>query len=216
MKILICCLGLLSTFALSAQPIPVTIPVKEVKEPSTLMEQYQKLKATSETYAEYKVIKQNLLDKTWQTAIDSIKANRVALRQANVEISRLENELAASLKQFTEKEESVSSLEFDGTHISFLGIAFGKKTFISIGLIILFSLIALSGMLTIQMKTMYRYQRERTDVMDTLSREFEEYKRKTLEKQTKLSRELQNERNRVAETRKNDTGMAGVGKRPVS
>ncbi|HRI78033.1 MAG TPA: hypothetical protein PLR06_00745 [Cyclobacteriaceae bacterium] len=197
MKTLICLSGLLCAIALHAQPLT------EVKESSlNLMEQYQKMKLTSETFNEYKVIRENVLDKTWHTFYDSIKARRLALQQAHAEIVRLEGALNDLQKQWKEKEDSMSSMEFKGTHISFLGIEFGKKTFISIVLIVLCSLIALSGLISIQMKSMLRYQRERSEVMDALSKEFEEYKRKTLEKQTRLSRELQNERNRVVELRK--------------
>jgi hypothetical protein len=43
--------------------------------------------------------------------------------------------------------------------------------------------------------------KERADAFTSLSNEFEEYKRKAMEKQTKLSRELQTERNRLSESR---------------
>jgi hypothetical protein len=43
--------------------------------------------------------------------------------------------------------------------------------------------------------------KEKELIAHTLTQEFEEYKKKALEKQTKLSRELQNERNRLVDMR---------------
>ncbi len=45
----------------------------------------------------------------------------------------------------------------------------------------------------------YQSLREKMDAENMISKEFENYKRKALDKQMKLSRELQNERNKMAE-----------------
>jgi hypothetical protein len=43
--------------------------------------------------------------------------------------------------------------------------------------------------------------KEKTESFDRITHELEEYKHNALEKQVKLSRELQNERNRIQEMR---------------
>ncbi len=198
MKTLIACLCLISSSLLFAQPL--TSPGEG--KPLTLSERYQQMKAGAETYAEYKVIKENLLDKTWKIVNDSMNASRSALRNANAEIIRLEGELANIQAAWKVKEESIKDLEAAGTHISFIGIDFGKKTFISFNLILIAGLLTFYGLLILKLKNLIETQREKTELLNVLSMEFETYKHKALEKQTKISRELQNERNRVMELRK--------------
>ena len=197
MKTFICWISLFSTSMLFAQPLS-----DGNDKFLTLSERYQQMKSSSETYADYKVIKEYLLDQTWRNFNDSLKESKAILQQKNTEILGLQTELQKIQTQWKVKEESINELEFYGTHIAFLGIDFGKKTFITIVLILFAGLLALSGLVGIQLKSMHRNQRDRADVMNSLSHEYEEYKRKALEKQTKLSRELQNERNRVMEMKK--------------
>jgi hypothetical protein len=52
------------------------------------------------------------------------------------------------------------------------------------------------------MRTAYRFYHEEKGLHELVFKEFEEYKHTTLEKQIKLSRELQDYRNRMAETKK--------------
>jgi len=52
-----------------------------------------------------------------------------------------------------------------------------------------------------RLKITHSTTKEKTLLFDSLTLEFEEYKKKSLEKQTKLSRELQNERNKLQEMR---------------
>ncbi len=85
---------------------------------------------------------------------------------------------------------------FDSQHINVLGIPFTKSAFltmITIMLVVLGLLLAiLSGTLKITRSSL----RERSDVVDSIQREFEEYKRKALDKETKILRQLRDERNR--------------------
>jgi hypothetical protein len=95
----------------------------------------------------------------------------------------------------------VEEITFDSNHISVLGIPFGKGTFIFLSAALIAGLvIALFAMLG-RMKVLNSGMKEKALIAHTLTQEFEEYKRKALEKQTKLSRELQNERNKIAEQR---------------
>ncbi len=53
-----------------------------------------------------------------------------------------------------------------------------------------------------RMKVLDKSIREKTLTINMVSNEYEEYKKKAMEKQTKLSRELQDERNRLRELRR--------------
>ena len=49
------------------------------------------------------------------------------------------------------------------------------------------------------MKMMRKNLAEKVELVNSVSAEYEEYKRRAMDKQTKLSRELQNERNKLQE-----------------
>jgi F0F1-type ATP synthase membrane subunit a len=89
----------------------------------------------------------------------------------------------------------------DSKHISILGIDFKKSLFLTIATAILVFLVLLIIFIVGKMKVMNTVAKEKTVIADLITHEFEEYKRKALEKQTKLARELQNERNKIQELR---------------
>ena len=65
-----------------------------------------------------------------------------------------------------------------------------------------FILLSLIAMLVGKLKLMYASAREKINLIEATNLEFEDYKRKSLDRQTKLSRELQNERNKLVELRR--------------
>ena len=85
------------------------------------------------------------------------------------------------------------------THIRVLGIDFDKGFFAGmVGIILLILGLVIAG-IVYTMKMIRKNLTEKEDLMNTLSAEYEDYKRKAMDKQTKLSRELQNERNKLQE-----------------
>ena len=85
------------------------------------------------------------------------------------------------------------------THIRVLGIEFDKGFFAGmVGIIILALALVIAGVVY-SMKLIRKNLVENEDLMSTLTAEYEDYKRKAMDKQTKLSRELQNERNKLQE-----------------
>ena len=170
---------------------------------SSLRERYYFMKEKSQTFKDYKVIKEYVLDGVWKITMDSIKAQKEKFREATASIDALEKQLAASNETIEQKDNTIAEMEHDSSHINVLGIDILKSVFISISGIIVVGLLALCGVLFARVKWVHRTIRERTEVADVLSHDFEEYKRKALEKQMKLSRELQNERNKLQELKSN-------------
>lgn len=165
----------------------------------TLRERYLVLKNKSEDYQDYKVIKENLLDAWWRVVVDSLQAKQAAIRNAQVNAIRLQAELNQNIESLKSKEASMQEVVYASTHIKVLGIDFDKGFFAGLVGFMIFGLMVAIGVIIYSMKIMRRNLDEKADLAETISREFEEYKRKAMEKQTKLSRELQNERNRLQE-----------------
>lgn len=164
-----------------------------------LKDRYQVMKTNSQTYEDYKVIKEFILDGFWKITVDTISRKEGQLTAATNKITELQAELAASHQQLAQQKASVEGITFDSEHISVLGIHFGKGMFLLITLVVVTALITIIVGVTARLKMLQASVKDKAQVADSLTHEFEEYKRKALERQTKLSRELQNERNKLVE-----------------
>lgn len=182
---------------LFAQPAVKAIEDKDLK----LKERYEVMKSGSQTYQDYKVIKEVILDGFWRITIDSINKQQAMLKDANGEIAALKNEVLKIQNELKAHQASVEAITFESNHISVLGIPFGKGTFIFLSAAVIAGLTLALFVILGRMKVLNSGMKEKTLIAHTITQEFEEYKRKALEKQTKLSRELQNERNKIGEQR---------------
>jgi len=197
MKIIVSILFVIMGVSSLAQPAAKAIEDKEIN----LKERYQVMKSGSQTYQDYKVIKEVILDGFWKITIDSISKQQAMIKAANGEIAALKNEVLAIQNDLKAQQASVEGITFESNHISVLGIPFGKGTFIFLVAAVIAGLALTLFVMLGRMRILNSGMKEKTLIAHTLTQEFEEYKRKALEKQTKLSRELQNERNKSVEQR---------------
>ena len=165
----------------------------------TLRERYLVMKNKSQNYQEYKVIKENILDGMWRIIEDSLGQKQASIRQARSEISNLNKELDQNRAALKAKEESMQDVLYASTHISVLGIDFDKGFFAGMIGVILVLLGLVIAVIYYTLKMMRKSLGEKIELMNSISSEYEDYKRRAMDKQTKLSRELQNERNKLQE-----------------
>lgn len=163
----------------------------------SLRDRYFLMKSKSQTYGEYKVIKENVLDGVWKITQDSVASSRAALKAANLNISDLTTQLNQVNTSLKEKEQSMEEIIYESTHINVLGINLLKGTFIGIVTVAIAGLVAILVLIMGRMKLQSNALSERNLAVKTISSEFEEYKHRAMDKQIKLSRELQDERNRL-------------------
>ena len=165
----------------------------------TLRERYLVMKNKSQNYQEYKVIKENILDGMWRIIQDSLNVKQASIRQAQSEINKLNQELEQNKGALKSKEESMQDVQYASTHITVLGIDFDKGFFAAMVGVILLILGLVIAVIYYTLKMMRKNLSEKIELMNSISSEYEDYKRKAMDKQTKLSRELQNERNKLQE-----------------
>jgi hypothetical protein len=190
----------LITFSSIGQTIPATFDPKT----ATLQERYVGMKKSSETFQDYKVIKEGILDGVWRLVLDSIKNQKSTFANAKEVIVQLEEEVSAEKAAVKQMQASMEQVNYDSNHISFFGIDFTKSLFITLVLLIVIGQLLAIGAISGKLKLMYHTMKEKMETVNLLSLEFEDYKKRALEKQVKLSRELQTERNKlmsVVETR---------------
>jgi hypothetical protein len=165
----------------------------------TLRERYLVMKMKSQNYQEYKVIKEHILDGMWKIVLDTMTAKQAAIRKSQTEANNLQAELNKNIETLKAKENSMNDIVYASTHIRVLGIDFDKGFFAGMfGAILIVVGLVLAGVLY-SMKVLKKSLSEKEELAGAISNEYEEYKRKAMDKQTKLSRELQNERNKLQE-----------------
>jgi hypothetical protein len=165
----------------------------------TLRERYLLMKTKSQNYQDYKVIKENLLDSWWKIVTDSLQAKQAAIKQSQANANKLQAELNQSMESLKAKESSMQDVVYASTHIKVLGIDFDKGFFAGLMGFIILALGLTIAVIMYTLKASRKTLKEKTDLATAISNEYEDYKRKAMDKQTKLSRELQNERNKLQE-----------------
>jgi chromosome segregation ATPase len=195
MKNFVVMIWLLAPGLLVAQPSSIAIEAQNL----TLKERYEIMKDKSQTFKNYKVINEGVLDGVWRITNDSIKAIKATVRETRENVARLESEIKNVQELLKQKEESMMQVEHASTHIEVLGIDFSKGFFIGLVGVIIATILVLLGLISGRLRFLQRNLKDKSDTVKVLNNEFEDYKRKALDKQMKLSRELQNERNRLQE-----------------
>jgi hypothetical protein len=162
----------------------------------TLAERYALLKSKSQSYGEYKAVKESELDALWKTIRDSIRTTKMVQEKSITTQARLNAQMDSVQLAIQQKEESIREIRYDSTHISVLGIGFPKALFkiIVLGLLAILS-IGLGSMIG-RMKFLKTSLKSKTEELEGLTHEYTEYKRKAMEKQIKLARDLQTELNK--------------------
>jgi hypothetical protein len=182
---------------MSAMQVSFAQEIEGLPENPTLKERFLYIKSKSQSYGAYKVVKETTLDGVWKIAQDTIAAKEASIQRAQQNINKLKGELANSMQALKDKEKSMEQIQHVSTHINVIGIDFNKGTFITTVAIIIASLLVLLGLFFGRMKLQSNSLSERNLAVSALTHEFEEYKQRAMERQTKLSRELQDERNKL-------------------
>lgn len=161
--------------------------------------QYQFMLSRSKTINGYKLINPYRLTTVWQSATDTIRKEKAELTKTRSKIAEQEKTIAALKSEITNKETTLQASNTKVDEINFLGLSFTKGTYnIFVWSIIIILAIALFIVIARSAKNIIE-AKHRTQLYDEISNEFQSYKTKANEKERKLARELQDERNIVEE-----------------
>lgn len=188
------------SLSLSAQNAsPVEEPEEET--PNTLTEQFLELKKKSNSYKEYKVVKEIWLNGLWANIQDSLATVKQDLRETQAKVEAQNQKIQQLNESMAAKDKAVQDSEHASTHINVLGMEVLKGSFLTffwVSVSILGLLLALA---------LYQYKRSNQVSAKTrkdyhsLQHELEDVRKTSLERERKLRRELQTERNLVEELR---------------
>lgn len=180
-------------------PLLVNAQNEDVETDQSISGTYKTLYERSETYNNYKVIRISSMNALMNKVYDTLRVHKQTIADRNQEIIDLKNNIEILNNKITELDEELKATQKVAGSISFLGLLISKATYniilwtIIAGLVVL--LVIAYGSHARSLKLYSIARKEFTD----LNEEFEEYRRTSQENKVKLGRELQTERNLVAD-----------------
>ncbi|MGB4398645.1 MAG: hypothetical protein WBJ10_04700 [Daejeonella sp.] len=179
--------------------ICTTINVQAQTPGSSLAQQYQDVVVKSGSYQGFKEIRQDKIELFWRNIQDTLTREKQLRNEANAKIQgsaqtvkQSKRELESVQKQLEESKASVNT-------VNLLGIPVDKATYSMIMWGIVGLLAAGLAFAIYRSKSSINEARYRTGLFNDLTEEFQKHKAAANEKEKKLAREVQTERNRIAE-----------------
>ncbi|QPH41426.1 hypothetical protein [Pedobacter endophyticus] len=167
----------------------------------SLKGQYEFMLRKSKSLYGARLINPSRLSALWKSVNDTLKKERKQLQEAQQEIKTQSDNIASLKGEVSGKENSLASATASVNEIKFLGISFDKGTYNTIVWAII---IVLAAGLAIVIFQSGKYRREatyRTQLYQEVADEFQAHKVKAKDKEMRLARELQDERNRWDDAR---------------
>ncbi|WP_069659357.1 hypothetical protein [Arcticibacter eurypsychrophilus] len=170
----------------------------------SLNSQYKDMLSKSRTLDGYKLVNPTRLTNLWRSATDSLKQEHRKLAQVQTKFKTLTTSVEGLKKNLATNEEALAASTSKLDQVSFLGMPVDKSTYNMImwgAVLVLGIALLVSIFQSIGARKEARY---RIKLFEELSAEFQTYKVKANEREKKLARELQDERNKLDDLGRRD------------
>lgn len=165
-------------------------------QPNTVENQFKELYKKSNNYQIYKVVKKNEYIRLQNSILDSIKVIKTDAAAKQVKIDEQQKSIIElQTKIDTLNKDLATSIDKEDA-IAFIGIPLNKSTYNSIVWGIIFVLLTGLAFFIYRFKNSNVVTKETKSLLTETEEEFEQYKRKSIEKEQKLRRQLQDEINK--------------------
>ncbi|UKT62893.1 hypothetical protein [Pedobacter mucosus] len=162
----------------------------------SLSGQYNFLLSKSKNLYGSKLINPSRLASLWKSVNDTLRKERKQLIEARAQIKVQKDNISSLKTEVTGKESSLESSNALVNEINFLGISFNKSTYNTIVWAIILILAAGLAIVIFQSGKYRTEATYRTQLYQEVADEFQTHKVKAKDKEMKLARELQDERNK--------------------
>lgn len=183
--------------------VPVSSPTPAPSAPSvssrSLAGQFNEIKDKSNTYADYKVVKINALNAFWKNVSDSINAIRKEIPAALQKIESQKKELDILKKEVAVRDQGLRKGEYDKANLTVFGMDMPKENYVYLSWAVVGILVLALVIAFFKYNTSKRIATEKRREYDAISNELNDFKQKAREKELKIGRELQTERNKIEE-----------------
>ena len=167
-----------------------------VLESGTIDEQFEFVIDESESYRDFKVIKNLKLNKLKSNLKDSINLIKSDLLKANAKINQSNNEAASLKNNLSSTQADLDLAKKEKDSFSFLGMLVNKTLYNIIMWTLIAGLLAFTLFFIYQFRNSHVVTAKTQSSLDDVNQKFDEYKKKTLVKEQELMRELQDYKNK--------------------
>lgn len=161
-----------------------------------LSKQFEQVYRRSSSYKDFKVIRKTTFQDLKENTLNSIKSIDEKLKIESLKNTRLEQEINNITKTHLELDLKLSNAILEKNTISFVGLKLKKNTFKIIIWSIFFMLIILICYLAYKLKDAVKITSQAKKELTRVEEEFNSYKKKSLVRDQKLRRQLQDEINK--------------------
>ena len=166
-----------------------------------LQNQFTDLRDNSESFKEYKVIKLNELNNFWKGVADTLSHNNLTIAELQEAMSTHDIEIKKLEGAIEQSKTNALDLEFGVEHINVLGLSISKTAYQIVNFTVIITLLVLVAFLVFKYNERRLTTKEKINAFNNLEAKFAEYQRSALDKQMKLRRELQTEKNKLEQKR---------------
>lgn len=149
----------------------------------------------------YEVVRIISLDKLRKNVLDSLNANSKKAAELNATISGHEATIASLNKKLDETTNSLSSVTEEKDSMSFLGVLVSKITYNLILWTIIGSLLLFFLLFVYKFRRSNTLTQEAKTALSEVEVEYEDHRRRALEREQKISRQLQDEINKYKKSK---------------
>ncbi|MDZ7604973.1 MAG: hypothetical protein U5K79_05150 [Cyclobacteriaceae bacterium] len=192
----------------------LTLNAQTINQPSvpsapSLGQQYQEMIGKAESYNEYKVIKNTLLGQYNKAVQDTIALSKTTITSLENKVDEQANQITQHSSKITSLENQLAESEKLRNSLTFLGIPLGKRFYHTIVWVIIAGLALFSTFAYSSFVRGNIVAKKTLKDKELLEIQFEEHRKTAHEKQLKMARELQTERNLVEELKGKMKGGTG-------
>jgi len=163
--------------------------------------QYNFMLKKSKSLYGARLINPSRLSSLWKSVNDTLRKERKQLQEARQEIKSQAGNISSLKGEVNGKESSLANATAAVNEIKFLGISFDKGTYNTIVWSIIIALGIGLAFVIFQSGKLRHEAKYRTELYQEVADEFQAHKVKAKDKEMKLARELQDERNKWDEGR---------------
>jgi len=178
----------INTFSLFSQ--------EEIKEDNSIKGQFDKIYRTSTTYQVYKVISKDKYETLKANVLDSLQMSEKVISQKDILLKSERDSIEKLNAELEKTKQELEAALIKENSISLLGLQVSKVTYnLVLWLIIILLALALA-FFVFKFTRSHVLTKEAKENLETVEEDFENHRKKSLEREQKLRRQLQDEINK--------------------
>lgn len=161
-----------------------------------IINQFDYVLTQSESYRDLQIVKRKWIENLKESVTHSYTNMETQLSESEAMIQHQKNEITTLKANLEQSNALLSKYTNLGPTVTFLGIEFNQIVFGTLFSILFFGSLILACIFAIKYNKSNELTLNAKSVLIELEEEFQEYKRKTIEREQKISRQLQDEINK--------------------